>query len=171
MRSKNKSAVLAGLLIASFMLVGTACGGSSSNSGSSSDTSAKSETGAKSSGGNGGDASSCADLFNKTEALAAKMDALDTGDMSSDLSAMVRSLESFTSNVPSEIRDDWKTIVSAIKTYADAVSGIDFTNLTDPDTVSKLEKAASAMDDAKFEKASENLDQWSQKNCPSYANK
>ena len=164
MRSKNKSAVLAGLLIASFMLVGTAWGGSSSNSVSSSDTSAKSETGAKSSGGNGGDASSCADLFNKTEALAAKMDALDTGDMSSDLSAMVKSLESFTSNVPSEIRDDWKT-------YADAVSGIDFTNLTDPDTVSKLEKAASAMDDAKFEKASENLDQWSQKNCPSYANK
>ena len=38
------------------------------------------------------------------------------------------------------------------------------------DFPTKLAKAESVMDDAKYQKASENLDQWIQKNCPSYAN-
>jgi hypothetical protein len=162
MQSKKKRAALSALLIAGIMLVGSACGSSSSNSGASSTTSAKS------SGGNGSDASACADLFNKSEELAAKLDALDTGEMSAGVSSMVKSLESFSSSVPSEIREDWKTIVATIKTYAEAIAGIDFNNLADPDTVAKLDKAGSAMDDAKFEKASENLDQWTQKNCPGF---
>lgn len=162
MQTKKKRAAFSALLIAGFMLIGAACGGSPSNSGSSSDTSAKS------SGGNGSDASACADLFNKSEDIAAKMDALDAGEMSAGVSSMVKSLESFSSSIPSEIRDDWKTIVATIKTYAEAIAGIDFTNLSDPTTAAKLAKAGSAMDDAKFEKASENLDQWTQKNCPSF---
>ena len=162
MRSNNKSAALVALLIAGIMLVGSACGTSSSNSGASSTTSAKS------SGGNGGDASACADLFNKTEELAAKMDALVAGEMSAGVSSMVKSLESFSPSVPSEIREDWKTIVATIKTYAEAIAGIDFTNLADPTTAAKLAKAGSVMDDPKLEKASENLDQWTQKNCPSF---
>lgn len=160
MQSKKKRAAFSALLIAGFMLIGAACGGSSSNSGSSSDTSAKP--------GGGSDASACADLFNKSEELAAKLDALDTGEMSAGVSSMVKSLESFSSSVPSEIREDWKTIVATIKTYAEAIAGIDFNKLADPDTVAKLDKAGSAMDDAKFEKASENLDQWTQKNCPGF---
>jgi hypothetical protein len=160
MQSKKKHWAFSAFLIAGLMLVGAACGGSSSNSGSSSDTSAKS--------GSGSDASACADLFNKTEELAAKLDALDTGEMSAGVSAMVKSLESFSSSVPSEIRDDWKMVVSTIKTYTEAIAGIDFTNLADPNTAAKLDKAGSVMDDAKFEKASENLDQWTQKNCPGF---
>jgi len=162
MRSNNKSAALAALLIAGIMLVGSACGSSSSNSGASSTTTAKS------SGGNGSDASACADLFNKSEELAVEMDALDTGEMSAGVSSMVKSLESFSTSVPSEIREDWKTIVATIKTYSEAIAGIDFNKLADPDTVAKLDKAGSVMDDTKFEKASENLDQWTQKNCPGF---
>ena len=160
MQTKKKRAVLSVLLIASFMLVGAACGGSSNNSGSSSDTSAKS--------GSGSDASACADLFNKTEELAAEMDALDAGEMSSAASAMVKSLESFSSSVPSEIREDWKTVISAIKSYVEELAGIDFANPADPTTEAKLAKAESVMDDAKYQRASENLDQWTQKNCPSF---
>ena len=107
----------------------------------------------------------------QVEDLVATMDASDTGttdEMSPDMSQTMKSLESFSSSVPSEIREDWKTIVATIKTYAEAIAGIDFNNLADPDTVAKLDKAGSAMDDAKFEKASENLDQWTQKNCPGF---
>jgi len=160
---KKKRAAFSALLIAGFMLIGAACGGSSNNSGSSSDTTAKS--------GGGSDASACADLFNKTEELAAKMDALDSGTVdktSPDMSATLKSLESFSSSVPSEIREDWKTVLATIKTYTEAIAGIDFTNLSDPTTAAKLAKAGSAMDDAKYQKASENLDQWTQKNCPGF---
>ena len=89
----------------------------------------------------------------------------------SDMNAMVSSLESFTSSVPSAIRDDWKTIVAGIKSYADALKGVDMNNLMDPATQDKLMKAAASMEDAKFQKASDNLDAWVAKNCPSYANK
>jgi hypothetical protein len=163
MQSKKMRAAFSAFLIAGVMLIGAACGGSSNNSGSSSDTSAKS--------GSGSDASACADLFNKTEELAAKMDAADAGTadkMSPDMSATLKSLESFASSVPSEIRDDWKTVIATIKTYAEAIAGIDYTNLTDPTTAAKLAKAGSVMDDAKYQKASENLDQWTKKNCPSF---
>jgi len=163
MRSKKKRWAFSAFLIAGFVLVGSACGGSSSNSGSSSATTTKS--------GGSSDASACADLFNKTEELAAKMDALDSGTVdktSPGMSATLKSLESFSSSVPSEIREDWKTVLATIKTYTEAIAGIDFTNLSDPTTAAKLAKAGSAMDDAKYQKASENLDQWTQKNCPGF---
>ena len=174
MRTTKRSAVLAAVLMAGLMLVGTACGGSSNKSDSASSSGSSSEsssaTTAKSSGG---DASSCLDLFNKTEELSTKMDAMmtDSTGSSSDLSAMVSALDSFTSSVPSAIRDDWKTIVSGIKSYADAIKGVDMNNLMGPATQDKLMKAAASMEDAKFQKASDNLDAWVAKNCPSYANK
>ncbi|GEM_PF-1309141 len=173
MRTTKKSAALAALLMAGLMLVGTACGGSSSKSNESSSSSGSSSEATAKASGSGGDAGSCSDLFNKSEELASKMDAAmaNSNGVSSDLSSMVSSLEAFTSSVPSAIRDDWKTIVSAFKSYVDATKGIDMNNLTDPATIEKLTNAASSMDDAKFQKASENLDAWVAKNCPSYANK
>jgi hypothetical protein len=62
-------------------------------------------------------------------------------------------------------------VISAIKSYVEELAGIDFTNPADPSTEAKLAKAESVLDDAKYQKASENLDQWTQKNCPSYATK
>lgn len=167
MRSRKKSAAFAALLIASFILVGAACGDSSSTTDASSTTTAKSS-------GSGSDATICADLFNQVEDLVATMDASDTGttdEMSPDMSQTMKSLESFSSSVPSEIREDWKTVISAIKSYVEELAGIDFTNPADPTTEAKLAKAESVMDDAKYQKASENLNQWIQKNCPSYATK
>ncbi|MCG9477950.1 MAG: hypothetical protein K9H34_08190 [Actinomycetia bacterium] len=166
MRSRKKSAAFAALLIASFVLVGAACGDSSSTTDASSTTTAKSS-------GSGSDATICADLFNQVEDLVATMDASDTGTtdkMSPDMSQTMKSLESFSSSVPSEIREDWKTVISAIKSYVEELAGIDFANPADPTTEAKLAKAESVMDDAKYQRASENLDQWIQKNCPSYAN-
>jgi hypothetical protein len=88
-----------------------------------------------------------------------------------DLSSMVSSLDSFTSTVPSAIREDWKSLVSGLKGYADAMKGVDMNNLTDPATQEKLTKAAASMDDAKFQTASDNIEAWVTTNCPSYANK
>jgi len=167
MRSGKKSTAFAALLIASFVLVSAACGDSSSKSGASSTSSAKSS-------GSSGDANVCADLFNQVEELVATLDSSDagsTGKMSPDTSQIVKSLESFTSNVPSEIREDWQIVIATITSYVEEMAGIDFNNLADPTTAAKLAKAESVMDDAKYQKASENLDQWTQKNCPSYANK
>lgn len=174
MSSKKKGAVLASVLVAGLMLMGTACGGSSksSDSASSSGDSSSATTAKPSSGG--GDSSKCVELFNKTEELSAKMDAMDTstsGDMAADMDSAVKTLESFTSQVPSEIRDDWKTIVSGFKSYADALDGVNFNNLTDPATMEKLTKAGAALDDPKMQKAYDNIEAWTNKNCPSLATK
>lgn len=102
------------------------------------------------------------------------MDALGldaTGDMADDMSAVVKALEGFTPSVPSAIRDDWKTIVAGISDYAKAIDGIDMTKMTDPATVEKLTKAGAVLESSKYQAASENIDRWTQKNCPTYANK
>ena len=172
MRGTTKRAAFATLLMAGLMLVGTACSGSSDKSGDSSNGSeSSSATTAKVVEG---DASSCADLFNKTEELSANLESsMSTASSSSfaDLSSMMSSQDSFTSTVPSAIREDWKALVSGLKDYADAMKGVDMNNLTDPATQEKLTKAAASMDDAKFQKASDNIEAWVTTNCPSYANK
>jgi hypothetical protein len=171
MFAKKTSAAFAAFLVAGLMVVGTACGGSSSKSSdSSSGSSAESPstTMAKSSGE---DSNGCAELFSQTEKLTASMDSLTTGatgDMSANMNAVVKALESFTSDVPSAIRDDWKTIVSGVKEYATALDGVDFTNLADPTTMEKLTKAGAVLDDPKYQNASNNLEAWTQKNCPGY---
>jgi len=175
MHATKKRAVLAALVVSGLMLVGTACGGSSSkssDSASGSGSGSSSASTSKSSGGSGSDSSKCAELLKKSEALAAKMEASSSGDsadMSANMNSMVKDLESFTSSVPSEIRGDWKTIVDAFKEYATALEGINMNNLTDPATMEKLTKAGAALDSTKVQKASDNLDAWTKKNCPSMA--
>ena len=172
MRSTTKRAALAALLMAGLMLVGTACSGSSDKSGDSSNGSeSSSATTAKAVEG---DVNSCADLFNKTEELSANLESSMSSASSSssvDLSSMMSSLDSFTSTVPSAIREDWKALVSGLKDYADAMKGVDMNNLTDPAIQEKLTAAAASMDDAKFQTASDNIEAWVTTNCPSYANK
>ena len=174
MRTSTKGAALAALFVSGLMLVGTACGGSSDKSSATSGGSDSSATTAGSNVTSGGDASGCADLFNKTQELSASMESSMTttsGSSSLDLSSIVSTLDSFTASVPSEIRSDWTTIVAGIRTYADAVKGIDTANITDPATQQKLMDASAAMDDAQFLQATNNIDAWTAKNCQSYANK
>ncbi len=176
MRNQKQSAVFAALVLAVLMIGAAACGGSSSTSSESSGgaSSESSESTAKSSSGGSGDSSKCAELFTKTDQLSSQMDAFDAGagdDMSPDFNGMVKVLESFTSDVPSAIRDDWKTIVTGFKEYASALDGVNFSNLADPGTMEKLTKAAESMEDPKFLAAYDNIERWTNENCPSYANK
>lgn len=173
MRNQKQRAVFAALVLAVLMIAAAACGGSSSTSSESSGgaSSESSESTAKSSSG---DSSKCAELFSKTDQLSSQMDAFDTGagdGTSPDFNGMVKVLESFTSDVPSVIRDDWKIIVTGFKEYASALNGVNFSNLTDPGTMEKLTKAAESMEDPKFLAAYENIERWTNQNCPSFATK
>lgn len=173
MSAKTRGTALAAVLVTGLMLLGGACGGSSDKS---SDTSAKSgDSSSASTVKSGGDDSSCADLFNMSGELAMQFDAMTTamsgssGGVSADMNAMAATLDAFTSSVPDEIRNDWKTIVSGFTTYANALQGIDSADFTDPAMMEKLTAATATMDDAKFQEASTNLEAWTTKNCPSYA--
>jgi hypothetical protein len=171
MRTSKKGTAFAALLMATLVLVGAACGGSSEKGSS---TTGGSDSSATTSASSGGDASSCADLFNKTQELSSSLESSMTtasGSSSVDLSSIVTTLDSFTSSVPTEIRNDWTIIVAGITTYANSVKGIDTSNITDPATQQKLMDASAAMDDAKFLQATNNIDAWTAKNCPSYASK
>lgn len=173
MYAMKRGGSLAAFLIAGFMILGTACGGSSSKSNDSSgSTSAESSSATTASSGGG--AANCAELFNMSEKLATAMSANGmgvTGDVSSSMSASAKALEAFSSQAPSEIRDDWKTLASGFTAYAQALEGINFNNLTDPATMEKLSKATESMDDSKMQKASDNINAWIEKNCPNLAGK
>ena len=174
MSTKTKGAVLVTVFVSGLMLFGGACGGSSDKgsdtSGNSGDPS--SVTTAKS----GSNASRCADLFTVSEELSTILDAMSpalsegpSNSIPSVLIAMSATLDPLPPRVPSDVRDGWKTIVAGCTAYADALQGVDFTNLSDAATMEKLSAAAATMDDAKYAEASANLEAWITKNCPSYA--
>jgi len=171
----KKGGSLAALLVAGFMILGAACGGSSSNSSDSSgSTSAESSSATTAVSSGGGGVGDCAELFKMSEELATAMTSNGmgmTGDVSSSMSASAKALEAFSSQAPSEIRDDWKTLVAGFNAYAQALEGINFNNLTDPATMEKLNKATEAIDDSKMQNASDNINAWIEKNCPSLAGK
>jgi len=175
MSAKRKSASLAALLLAAFMVLGTACGGSSSNgSDSSESSSAESSSASTAMSNGGGGATNCLELFKMSEELATAMAGTvmgQTGDVSSSMSGLAEALQSFSSNAPSEIREDWKILASGFTAYAEALEGVNFNNLTDPATMDKLTKASEMIDDSKMQKASDNIEAWANKNCPSYATK
>ena len=174
MSTKTKGAALASVFVSALMLFGGACGGSSDKG---SDTSGNSgDPSSVTTDKSGSNASSCADLFNVSEELSTRLDAMSTAisegtsnSISAEMIAMAATLDSFTPSVPSDVRGDWKIIVAGFRTYADALQGVDFTNLSDAATMEKLSAAAATMDDAKYAEASANLEAWITKNCPSYA--
>lgn len=166
MSMNAKSSALAVVLMSSLMLCATACGSPSPSGDSSSATTSKS----------GSDAAGCADLFNMTDQLATKLESISTSmssgsanGLSTEMNAMVTTLDSFDSSMPGEIRDDWKTITAGLKAYADSIQGADLSNLRDPAAMEKLTVAASKINNEKYESASDRIEAWATKNCPSYA--
>jgi hypothetical protein len=104
----------------------------------------------------------------KCKALAQKAQAqFSPSNIQSDPEKVAAALESFVSQVPSEIRGDVKTLADAFKKYADALKAAGFKAGTVPsaDQIAKLQSAFKEIDTAKVRQAEQHLTAWAQKNC------
>lgn len=170
MRSTTR--LTAGALLAGLLLFGAvACGGGSKSSSSNGDSTATTAKSDSSSGGNSNttvDVSNCSGFFKKFNDAEAKIQASMSGSSQMDAKAIMSTLDGLTSSVPSEIKDDWKTVLAATKKILDGMASV---NLSDPASITpeqmaKLEALGSELDDPKVQKASDNLDAYAKKHCP-----
>jgi predicted small secreted protein len=88
-----------------------------------------------------------------------------SGTGGTDIQKTAKFLQDFANQAPSDIRADFKAIADAYSKIADALKGVDLTKQQDPQTLAKLQKLATEIDQAKLTKASSNISAWVQKNC------
>ena len=69
------------------------------------------------------------------------------------------------SKIPSELQDDFQTVADAYKAYGDALKGIDFSDMLNPDTQKKVEDASNMLDDPQVKAAQDNIDAYFKDNC------
>ena len=67
--------------------------------------------------------------------------------------------------IPSELKDDFKTVADAYKEYGDTLKGIDFTDLANADTLNKLEDAGKKLDSPDVKAAQDRIQAYFDDNC------
>ncbi len=104
----------------------------------------------------------CRDLLNLSQKFSSALTGAANGG---NLKKQADLLQSFAKQVPSEIRDDFKVIADYFSKVADAVGNIKPGQTPDADTLAKLQKLSTEIDQAKLTQASQHLQAWGQKNC------
>ena len=148
-RPHLRQGAVAAIVVAGLMLVGVACGGSSS----------KTVTDAVT--GN----NECAKFSEKLDKAMSNTSSSSASGMD-DLTTLYKDLDSMTSSVPSAIRGDWKVYVDFFKQYADAMKGVNLDNLmSDPAAMQRMTDAMSKLNDPKYQTAMNNLTAYFSSGC------
>jgi hypothetical protein len=164
MTTSNRRLGFIGLALAGFLVLGAACG-SSSKSSSSTTTVASASSG--SSGSSGTSLSgSCLDLEKMVEQMATEIGAAFTSsNAQGDFATLESAMQNATANVPSQVKSDWQTIVTAYTKFVNAIKGINLADLTNPATAAQVQAAASEMNSPAVQQASDNINAWAKQNC------
>jgi hypothetical protein len=98
--------------------------------------------------------------------LGQKFSAAFTGAANAqDLKTEARLLKEFADRTPSDIRADFETLADYMTKVADAAGGLKPGQTPNAQTLAKLQKLATEIDQAKLTAASKNITAWVQKNC------
>lgn len=142
------------------------CGGG--DDGSASDEAAPAATTSESSkpAVSGGSLANCKE-FQQAAANVGQAFAAATTGANADLEQSANAFDALASKAPEEVRADFQTINDAFQKLAEALKDVDLsaTQAPDPETLAKLQKAMSEIDQAKVDAASTRISAWAQKNC------
>jgi hypothetical protein len=85
--------------------------------------------------------------------------------------AVAKAYADLANAAPSEIRDDFKTLAGALKTYMDALAKAGYKPGTTPTAaqIAALSNAAKSFTDPKLQAAEQHLTTWVKKNCSAAA--
>jgi hypothetical protein len=98
------------------------------------------------------------------ENLSKKFSAAFTGS-DQNLKKEAELVQDFAKKVPSEIRADFQLIADYFSKIADVAGNLKPGQTPDPQTLAKLQKVATEVDQAKLQEASQRITAWGQKNC------
>jgi hypothetical protein len=82
-----------------------------------------------------------------------------------DFATLESAMQNATANVPSQVKSDWQTIVTAYTKFVNAIKGINLADLTNPATAAQVQAAASEMNSPAVQQASDNINAWAKQNC------
>jgi hypothetical protein len=174
----------AAVLVAGLLLGATACGGGddSSSDGDAIQASAESSTTTadESTSGSGdlGDLSDelgdLGDLGGDCLSTSMAYFALSMAPLSfmggaseSDIAELEGQLDDLSGEIPDEIRGDFETYAAGIQAYADAMKGMDSSNILDPEFQSRMEEAQAEMETSEMEEAQANIEAYFEQECGS----
>ena len=158
-------AALAALL--ALMLLGAGCGGDDDESSNEAAPAAAATTEPEDESSSGDSAESCREFQNAASEISKTFASATTGTGNANLEEAASAFDELTDKAPSEVKADFETINEAFSTLAEALEGVDLTSgqAPDPQTLAKLQKALSSIDQAEVNAASARISTWAQKNC------
>lgn len=136
------------------------------------ETTTEDDSGSSGSGSGSGSGSSfassanCLKLLNLSSEFAK---AAGAAGGAGDLDATVKFFEQIADNAPDEIRGDFQVLAEAFAGYVKALGDADLKPGAQPTPaqIQALTKAAESFNEADVTKASNNIQAWTEKNCPS----
>jgi len=69
------------------------------------------------------------------------------------------------SKIPPELKDDFQTVAAAYKAYGEALKGINFSDILNPDTAQKMEDASNKLDAPEVKTAQDHIESYFDSNC------
>jgi hypothetical protein len=171
-----------GVALASAIALLAACGGDDKGGGAldqAGDTPAADNTTSGSGSGSGSDSGSgsgsgsgaSAKCIEATKAMAAAAAAVPTAmtGTTGNLQQSIDQLEAFANAAPSEIRNDLKTVAAGYAKFAKALKDSGYTagQTPSPAVILAMQKASAELDKDDFQKASDRVDAWFDKECDS----
>jgi hypothetical protein len=149
------------------MFLGAGCGGGDDESSNDAPPAAASTTESTKPAVSGGSPENCKEFQLAAAEVGQQFASATTGAGSADLEASAKAFDELTSKAPSEVKADFETINTAFAKLAEALAGVDLSSGQAPDqeTLSKLQKVMSEIDQAKLSAASARISAWAQANC------
>jgi hypothetical protein len=87
------------------------------------------------------------------------------GAQQSEIDDFEAKTQDLKAKIPASEQDDFQTVATAYHQYAEAVKGIDFTDLLNPATQDKLKQAGAALDDPSVKAAQDRIDAYFKTTC------
>jgi len=138
------------------------------------DDSSSSSSSSSSGSGSSSDGSSGLGLAGSAECLAAyqtysglivEAGSFAAGADQSQIDQFEQQTQDLKAKIPSAVQADFQTVADAYKQYAEAIKGIDFTDLLNPATQDKLKQASDALDSQSVKDAQDRIDTYFKTTC------
>jgi hypothetical protein len=171
-----------GVLVAGLLVGATACGGSSKKDDSSASGAVTATTASQSSSDTtnsdlsqlgddlnalSGKAGDCLTASLAFAALALAPLGFMGGGSESDIAQLQTDAEKLKAEVPESIKGDFQTYADGIEAYANALKGVSFSDIANPETQQKIQDASKLLETPEMTQAQQNIEKYFNDTCPS----
>jgi hypothetical protein len=109
--------------------------------------------------------SECLAAYTAYSSLFLEATGFATGADQSQIDDFEQKTNDLKAKIPSEVQADFQTVADAYQQYAEALKGLDFTDILNPDTQQKLQDASDKIDDQAVKDAQSRIEDYFKTTC------